>query len=200
MDGTLVQVMRLCAILGLVLVGLSACASVGRYGRNRALDAADIVTVGVERRVYGFAASAGPLTLGMSRQSAGQGLGVRAGTIGSYATGAASSEILEPRGDSSLLLNSAYHAGLSGCRSGAAKKAYEYRNALGLWLFAFEGYNGLFQFEASVGLYAGVRVGFNVAEALDFLLGLAAIDLLGDDNWCDDVTQVSPHTALAPAQ
>jgi hypothetical protein len=200
MRGKLRQTLPRYAVLSLVLVGLLACASIGRYGRNRALDAADILTIGVERRVYGVAVSAGPITLGMNRQSAGQGYGMRAGTIGRYATGAASPDILEPRGDSLLLLNSAYHSGFSGCRGGTAEKDYEYRNALGLWLFAFKGYNGLFQFEASVGLHGGVRVGFNLAEALDFLLGLAAIDLLGDDTWCDDLTQVSPPGAVASAQ
>jgi len=38
-----------------------------------------------------------------------------------------------------------------------------------------------FQFEASAGFFGALRVGFNVAELVDFVLGFAGIDLLRDD-------------------
>ncbi|TGL66202.1 hypothetical protein EHQ67_17455 [Leptospira kmetyi] len=39
----------------------------------------------------------------------------------------------------------------------------------------------LYQIEIYLGLYAGIRLGFNPAELLDFLVGIAGLDLLEDD-------------------
>lgn len=39
----------------------------------------------------------------------------------------------------------------------------------------------LFQMEVYLGIYYGIRIGINPAELLDFLLGLAGLDLLDDD-------------------
>ncbi|TGK27958.1 hypothetical protein EHQ12_14115 [Leptospira gomenensis] len=39
----------------------------------------------------------------------------------------------------------------------------------------------LYQIEVYLGLYVGIRVGINPAELIDFILGLAGLDLLEDD-------------------
>ncbi len=39
----------------------------------------------------------------------------------------------------------------------------------------------LFQIELYAGIYYGVRIGFNIAELLDFILGFATIDIFDDD-------------------
>ncbi|ABJ77731.1 hypothetical protein IQB76_12995 [Leptospira borgpetersenii serovar Hardjo-bovis] len=39
----------------------------------------------------------------------------------------------------------------------------------------------LYQIEVYFGIYVGLRIGFNPAELLDFLVGLAGLDLLEDD-------------------
>ncbi len=39
----------------------------------------------------------------------------------------------------------------------------------------------LFQMEVYLGIYYGIRIGINPAELLDFLLGIAGLDLLDDD-------------------
>ncbi|AVQ11004.1 Uncharacterized protein XB16_0662 [Leptospira santarosai] len=39
----------------------------------------------------------------------------------------------------------------------------------------------LYQIEVYLGIYAGLRIGFNPAELLDFLVGLTGLDLLEDD-------------------
>lgn len=39
----------------------------------------------------------------------------------------------------------------------------------------------IYQFELAIGVYGGIRVGFNPAELLDFMLGLTTIDLFEDD-------------------
>lgn len=39
----------------------------------------------------------------------------------------------------------------------------------------------LYQIEVYLGIYVGLRIGFNPAELFDFLVGLAGLDLLEDD-------------------
>lgn len=39
----------------------------------------------------------------------------------------------------------------------------------------------LYQIEVYLGIYAGLRIGFNPMELLDFLVGFTGLDLLEDD-------------------
>lgn len=53
----------------------------------------------------------------------------------------------------------------------------------------------LYQVEGFLGVYGGVRVGVNFAEALDFVLGLTTYDLLSDDAKKEKDAEVLPGPA-----
>ena len=173
---------RIPAIVLIVTAFLfSHCASFSNYAGNRARDLGDVFTAGVEHRVVGVQAAAGTLALGMQFGSFGQGYGMRAGTYGGYATGGGIGEWHEPTGDSFLVINSVYHDPLDYTRPGSEHKAYHYKNVIGLISYDHSGAGGMFQFEASVGLWYGLRLGFNLLELLDFGLGIFTFDLREDD-------------------
>ena len=178
---------RACGAFLLLFVCM-ACRGPGYYVRDRAMDFADIVTAGAEKSVYGVNVTAGPLTLGVNESSNGLGVGLRAGTVGQYSTGSPGGSFTEPDGRSFVLLNSVSHRPASHCRGGSRAKAFRYRNALLVNMYDISGYNSFFQFEIAFGLYGGLRVGLNLAEALDFVIGITGLDLLSDDKWCDDET------------
>ncbi|MCB1189566.1 MAG: hypothetical protein H7A23_21610 [Leptospiraceae bacterium] len=55
----------------------------------------------------------------------------------------------------------------------------------------------LFQIEFMLGIHYGTRIGFNIAELLDFLLGIATIDIL-DDDVKKDKEEEEPPLVLPP--
>ncbi|MCB1320085.1 MAG: hypothetical protein KDK34_07525 [Leptospiraceae bacterium] len=160
--------------IGLVMICLQFhCAT---YWQNRGGDFGDIWTAGVERQVYGATAQVGPLQAGLAHQSHGIGIGLRAGTTGTYLTGKPDEDMyVLDTGNSILLLNSTGHRGQD------RDKDYGMHSITPLVLYAWEGYNTFFQVEVSVGMYGGVRLGLNLAELCDFLLGWTTLDLLRDD-------------------
>lgn len=162
-----------------VILLLVQCASLQRYGADRAADFGDILTVGAEAHSYGVQAKLGPLNAGLNYSARARGFGLRAGSAGHYRPGAVP-EGWSLNGSSLLVLNSSYHDSGGAC-AGEVDKAYRQSSVSPFVLYEFEGYNGFFQFEAGVGLFGGLRVGLNLAEAFDFLAGLLTIDPFGDD-------------------
>jgi hypothetical protein len=157
----------------LLLAPLSGCA----YLQDRGRDAADIVTVAAESRTVNASFQFGEAVLGAGLAK-GQGFGLRSGVFGSYTTKEANLILL---GGKSLVPSE---------QSLDRGKGYE---CAYLWMPWFddddeffcsyeygEWYNH-FQIEATVGLGAGVRAGFNPAELVDFILGWTTLDICKDD-------------------
>lgn len=162
-----------------LLVSAVHCATMKSYSAARAADLADIVTLSAEAHLYGVQAKAGPINAGLAYVARARGVGLRAGSLGQYRAGAAP-DGWTTNGNSFLLLNGSYHDPGGGCR-GQAGKAWSQSSATPLVLYEFDGYNGFFQIELAIGLFGGLRAGLNLAEAMDFLFGLIALDPLGDD-------------------
>lgn len=165
------------ALVAGFLLFSGACSSLQNYGADRARDFGDIFTLATERRVYGGNAMLGPFFAGLAYQSTGVGYGLRAGTTGHYRTGPGPDP--EQLGNSVLLLNSIYHESLEGCRTKG--KDFQAKNVVVLAAYDLRGHNSAFQIEVSLGLYAGIRLGLNLAELLDFILGITTLDVLSDD-------------------
>lgn len=59
----------------------------------------------------------------------------------------------------------------------------------------------LYQFEFVIGIYGGIRIGFNPAELLDLLLGFTTYDLLNDDVEPEEpAAEEKPETKETPAE
>lgn len=160
--------MKLHAAAGVIACCIlsTGCAYLG----HRARDFSDIVTLAVETRKVSCVARV-MFPFGFSTAD-GSGFGLREGYMGSYeytenvfclplpVPGAYWDLAFRPPND---YRNKNYSLELFG-RSG---DSYGLREALAL--------------QVSIGLYYGVRVGLNVAEAADFVLGWTTLDILKDD-------------------
>ena len=162
------------AMVVLALPFWSGCA----YLQNRGADLADIVTASVETGSYGVSAQAGPIPAGFSL-SEGEGCGLRFGCVGAYdyedytsVIGFTSREF-EPddsRGDK------AYHVYCFPFLSMLTGEAVSGETDFDIpWQY-------LTQVEAGVGLFFGLRLGLNLGEALDFVLGWTGFDICSDDD------------------
>ena len=149
----------------------SGCA----YLHDRGRDACDIVTVAVEDRTVNAAVQFGPLAAGVGRAD-GRGFGLRSGGVGVYDYSEANilcfgHREFQPR-IADLDRGKGYefdYLCIPVRRSRPDLKVHE-----GKWF-------NWFQFEAAIGCGVVLRVGFNLAEALDFVLGWATLDICGDD-------------------
>lgn len=150
---------------------LTGCA----YLHDRGRDACDMVTVAVEAPTVNAAIQLGPLPVGFGAAD-GKGFGLRSGGIGIYDTGELNilclgSRTFVPR-ERDLERDKGYeftYFWIPGCHHQPDWHIHE-----GKWG------NG-FQFEAALGLVVGTRVGVNLAEILDFVLGWTTLDICGDD-------------------
>lgn len=176
------------------------CASLGNYFQNRKNDLTDIPVIGIEENVFGVSAWAWCFGGGMQYGKNGLGLGIRSGTLGYYKTGGRGGSIYVStyentnlalnQGNSFVVLNSNSHIPkLDDKRSN--KKAFSKFNTniifplgasqtssgeiIGKWC------DSPISVEISLGIYYGVRVGFNFSEAFDFLVGVTTIDFQEDD-------------------
>jgi hypothetical protein len=156
------------------------CSTFSTYLENRALDTADIFTLSVERKIAGVNIKYCISNLGLQSAKYGKGYGLRAGSIGAYSTGAAREYYNS--GNSFILLNSVHHHPSRTNVRNNISKSFNESNTFGLGIFDWNGYNSFTQCEFSIGLYYGLRVGFNLAEMGDWLLGWFTIDFLNDDN------------------
>jgi hypothetical protein len=153
------------ALLGVLLSG---CA----YWQDRGRDFTDIVTLAAESGTVNVSLQAGMLFgLGMGR---GQGVGLRAGYAGLYDYEeenilTLSRRRFTPRADdrSKAFRVEQKWLPVPGYDPGGPKLPIEYVH---FW-----------QIECAVGLLGGVRVGVNLAELADFLVGFTTVDICRDD-------------------
>lgn len=150
----------------------SGCA----YLTNRTHDLADVVTVSVED--HKFACMARPLVflIGASVAS-GKGVGLRLGHLGQY-------DYTENASGIPLVLASVFND--DSCykpRTDPRNKGFDY-------LCESRDFNRgesdlpatqAFLLEFNIGIYYGVRLGFNFLEAIDFILGWTTLDIMDDD-------------------
>lgn len=155
------------------------------YLHERGRDLADVVTLSVEEGHANAGLQVGPFLTGLG-YSSGYGVGLRSGTCGTY-------EYVE------------CNLVLFGAKSFEPDeddfKAYGFGSALlGAFLpddefeedtFFFSGsyWPAFLQVEASACLFFGLRVGLNVGEALDFILGWTTLDICGDDEKRRELTR-----------
>ena len=156
-------------------IGLSACSGCA-YLHNRGNDLRDVLTLSVETGNIGASVRAGPIPAGISF-SEGEGLGLRSGCAGVYSYSDYNSLI--------FFVHRSFEPGDT-----RGDKAYEQTllilpvPGLDESLMSSE-YDGPWQthtqIDASLGLYFGLRAGFNVGEFLDFIFGWVGLDLCRDD-------------------
>jgi hypothetical protein len=179
------------------------CASAKRYVVNRGNDLTDIVNVGVEKDVYGFDAIFLIPIGGVTRNANGKGLGLRHSHLGFYKTGDNENVFLIK--DKNLIVRHELHLGDSifygtgfhepinprnlrtqnknyliltrgkGCYD--TKLYYKEEARLCHWTTNIV----FFPIEISLGIYFGIRVGFNVGEFADFIVGFVGFDPIKDD-------------------
>ena len=163
----------------LIILAFLKCSTFRSYLANRALDTADVLTFSVEQKVAGVNVKPCFSNIGLQFAQSGQGFGLRAGSIGAYSTGA--NNKFYNSGNSYLLINSIHHYPVQPHFRNNKIKAFSESNSLAVGIFDWHGYNFVTQCEVSVGLYYGIRTGFNIAELGDWLLGWLTIDFLNDD-------------------
>ena len=176
------------------------CASTKGYFRDRARDAADILTI-TAGPGYGVDARFGPMSLGVARTH--DQCGLMCGEVFSRKHPRLGPEHLVWLGlfmdDVVPLPLMAGHRTIERNRQDEhtfkttkqRHKAYEMGSFLFIPFFIYptgedSGYAKLYaatQIEASVGLGWAIRIGFNPVELLDFLLGWTTIDIFDDDLW-----------------
>ena len=166
----------------ILLLAVQACSSL--YVRNRMRDAADIVTLEAETGSYGASARVGPLKAGLSYKSPeGFAGGLRGGEFGAHESSeftiaffgadrfaVSEKDIPEKRGKE-------FHA-----RSPfGTERSLRDHPALLKDDISFAPPHYFTQIELSFGLFLGLKVGLNLGELVDFLLGFLFVDILSDD-------------------
>jgi hypothetical protein len=175
--------------------------SAKRYVANRGNDLTDIVNVGVEKDVYGFAFNIDAILVGWKKDSNGIGYGMRYGHFGKYKTGSKiplrirtiDRKIVGYYGDIQLLLGYSgyYHEPI---------KPKDRRSERKQVRFAILGATGMkstprkfylinepresycyLPIEISLGVSYGIRIGFNPHEFVDLIAGIIGFDPLDDD-------------------
>jgi hypothetical protein len=169
-------------LLGVLVTVLSGCAS--GYWADRGRDAADIVTVAVGNGL-GAKARAGPITAGLLDDYTYAGL--RGGELCRQDLSQAGTDY-ESLGaiDSQFVIDNAERFNLTVLGRGKNFEASSVGDSVKVPLFsALQTDNAsaayYTEIEAVLGLYASARVGVNVGELVDFILGWAAIDIFHDD-------------------
>ncbi len=160
-------------LLWLLLPCLGGCA----YLHDRGRDACDMVTLAVEAKTLNASVqiSKGVCGFGLAH---GPGAGLRSGAWGLYESGEINIVL---GGFKSLVPSEADRA---------RGKGYDYSYSWIPWEHEQENFFGTYepggwfnaaQVEIAAGLGVGARVGVNLAEILDFLLGWTTLDLCQDD-------------------
>lgn len=177
------------------------CSSLQNYAKNRVLDFTDILTIGGEVNTYGGSVWFWCFGGGMQIGRYATGYGMRNGYIGSYFTGGYREFANLKMGNSFLIMNSQEHIPTAYKTARSMNKKYTHANFFFLLPANLKGryrgtgtspsgfvYNSLpslcrapATIELSFGLGAGGRVGFNISELVDFLLGFTTYDLMDDD-------------------
>gem|GEM_PF-6298432 len=147
----------------LCLAMLSGCA----YVENRARDAADMITVAAEFPAVGLAASGAYVGFSPSYFGEGHGVGLRSGALGPY-------EFKE-----SVWLWTIFGKKLSPSEFDRQRQKGYSSDFLSRRLSG--GWFNWGQAEVAVGVGGGLRAGVNFCEIADFVVGLAGLDICGDD-------------------
>ncbi|MDF3818273.1 hypothetical protein P3G55_00090 [Leptospira sp. 96542] len=186
---------RLCSLI--ILFVFAHCQSIGNYAKNRAVDFGDSFTIGLESDHYGAGVWLWCLGGGLQFNQDAKGFGMRNGHYGLYQAGGSgrmeifgqksSDAITNQMGNSFLVINSNQHRALYPDTRRSRDKSYDASNVLFLVSYTGKKQNGKgycenpVNFEVSLGLYLGVRAGFNLSEFTDFILGFSTFDLMDDD-------------------
>lgn len=192
------------------------CASVGKYFKDRAYDARDVINIGLEKDIYGVRA----FGFGIQHGHNAKGIGMRYGHLGFYKPGAKQNMFMHMQypsgfkirqtlyfGDSIISFNSFYHKAIGKIKTRNINK----RRIIALFYFSRprgttlkfskserpdeiiiddkavtnENFYNLsyekFSFELSLGMYLGFRIGLNLDELADFIVGFLGFDILEDD-------------------
>ncbi|MBP7284375.1 MAG: hypothetical protein KBA66_22500 [Leptospiraceae bacterium] len=188
-------------ILLIFLFSFFQCSSLQNYAKNRALDFTDILTIGGEVNIYGGSAWFWCFGGGVQVGRYTNGYGMRNGYVGSYYTGGYREFANLKMGNSFLIMNSQEHIPTANKTTRSMHKKYTHANFFFLLPANLKGryretgsspsgfaYNSLpalchapATLELSFGLGVGGRVGFNISELVDFLLGFTTYDLMNDD-------------------
>ena len=177
-----------------LLLSFSNCASFQNYLSNRALDFKDILTLGGEVNIYGGSFWLWCFGGGAQIGQFGDGYGMRNGYVGYYRTGGREKLGDLKMGNSFFLMNSQEHLPEAYHTKRSMNKVYTHANFLFLLPANLQGRRGNpptyrlpmlckapLTIEASYGFGIGGRIGFNIAEFFDFLLGFTTFDIMEDD-------------------
>lgn len=172
------------ALLAAAAMVMTGCVSPGGYFKDRSRDAADIFTVSLGKG-HGAKARVGPAQLGLFFNRDYAGLrGGESHRCWNDETG------LPSTFDFNLLLVSGERFDPDRFETG--RKRNKCFVASGVFFFTvsrrFEGEDWsagdlsyYTQVEVALGLFRTIRVGFNVGELFDFLIGLTTLDIFSDD-------------------
>lgn len=191
---------RLSVVLILFPVLLARCSSL--YRHQRAKDSADIFTLEFQTQSYGAAVRTGPVKLGLNHKSRnGRSLGLRAGEFGEFDDQDFSlfligSDLLfdqkrqkaDPTEESvrdelpstlklrrkDVQARSPFGTTVPLQKAQPLFKDFRTKNR-------FAPAHHLTGIEASAGLYFGIKLGFNVGEFFDWVIGWFGGDPFGDD-------------------
>ncbi|EOQ95526.1 hypothetical protein LEP1GSC195_1778 [Leptospira wolbachii serovar Codice str. CDC] len=181
-----------------LILFLIQCESVKRYSRNRIHDTADLFTIGIERGNIGANFFFWCLGGGLTISSRTSGIGMRDGHFGIYEINDNSTLDIFPLvrkdspankiGISNILINSSGHKQLHP-QERTKEKDYQIVNFLTIFPIPpipeskrkVAYCNSPVKIEGSLGLYFGVRFGFNLSELLDLITGYSTLDMLNDD-------------------
>jgi hypothetical protein len=175
MNQTVQIILKNGAFLAPIVIAISLSSCQTNYWINRAKDSTDVFTCSITKGL-GLDARIGPLTLGLSKKS--DLMGLRAGQFGSFEVDKRNvsgnfvymnAEVFIP--DDPLIRR--------------RKKDYFAMGIAGI-SFAADNFGNprwyyVTNIEASFAILYGLRIGFNWGECVDFILGLAGIDLFDDD-------------------
>lgn len=173
-------------ILTILLIPcLSGCA----YLHDRGRDACDMVTVAAEAPTLNASIQLGKSVLGIGA-AGGKGVGLRSGSVGVYDTSEANlvlfgAKLFVPR-ERDLDRNKGYDY---------TYMWFPWRDDENEFLGTFEEgeWFNAWQLEAALGLGVGVRVGVNLAEIADCLLGWTALDICDDDLATIEAKELRKH-------
>jgi hypothetical protein len=159
------------AIVVVLVAGATGCVSTMAYLTDRGRDACDMITVSVE--TTGLNAGVEALGLGSGLGvAAGYGFGLRSGIVGSYGFT-----------EANLVLGGSKNLEAFGAAV-ERSKGYENHTYLAIPFVnpqADGNPNSMYQIEMSACAGVGGRVGVNIGEIVDFILGLFMIDFPKDD-------------------
>lgn len=172
---------------------LSSCSHANL--KNRAYDFRDVFNIGLEKNNYGVACAM-IIATGIQNAEAAEGIGLRFGHWGKYKAGGTdyiykinknAPEGYGTIGNSFIFISSYEHIPLENVLPRNKKKlvreTFMLKRPSSYDHFSIE-MNESYSFppfECSLGIYYGIRMGFNLHELVDFLGGLFGYDPLDDD-------------------